>query len=376
MSRDVRSGAHGSSVFSTEFGGAVSPAVTSIVRDDHRSSAAFVSDRRYNRSMAGSVADSIARLTGLGSGQWGLFTTAQAGAHGVSRLILSRLVDRGVLERVTHGVYAFPAGEDPHRPLRAEWLALVPAMDAAERLDDPSLGVVSHASAAEIHGIGDLLADVPEFTLPGRKQSRRMVRLHRSTLRADEVTVRDGLPVTTVEKTIADLFNDGHDTSHVADAVRDAESAGNLDIEVLSRSLAPLASRANFHSGSELADHLLVVAHLDEQAWGENVVHTSMGRHLYASGALEGLRLASESLRRDMDVRLPDDLQNAFEELSRKVRGSVNMPELSELMGPEPNVASEALRRLRESVQLGEIPSAWVHVKGARPPTGGELSDG
>lgn len=326
--------------------------------------------------MAGSVADAIARLTGLGSGQWGLFTTAQAGSHGVSRLILSRLVDRGVLERVTHGVYAFPAGEDPHRPLRAEWLALAPTMDAADRLDDPSLGVVSHASAAEIHGIGDLLADIPEFTLPGRKQSRRMVRLHRSTLGPGEVTVRDGLPVTTVERTIADLFNDGQDTSHVADAVRDAASTGKLDIEALSRALDPHAARANFQSGSALSDHLLAVAHLDAQARGDNLVHASIGRHLYASGALEGLRLASESLRRDMNVRLPDDLQNAFEQLSRKVRSSVNMPELRELMGPEPNSASEAMRRLSESMQLGEVPSARESIEQLRPPASDERSDG
>jgi len=90
------------------------------------------------------VADVVARLTEIASDQWGLVTTAQAGARGVTRLVLSRLVDREVLERVVHGVYVFPAGEDRFRTIRAEWLALAPAVGSVERLDDPSLGVVSH----------------------------------------------------------------------------------------------------------------------------------------------------------------------------------------------------------------------------------------
>ncbi|GAA1995482.1 hypothetical protein GCM10009718_36850 [Isoptericola halotolerans] len=54
--------------------------------------------------VAGRVA--VARIA---AGQWGLLTTAQATAAGVSRMMLSRMAEWGELERVMHGVYATPA---------------------------------------------------------------------------------------------------------------------------------------------------------------------------------------------------------------------------------------------------------------------------
>lgn len=44
-------------------------------------------------------------------------------------------------------------------------------------------GVVSHRSAAALYRLGDLPADVHEFTLPARRQTRRVdVRPHRARL--------------------------------------------------------------------------------------------------------------------------------------------------------------------------------------------------
>lgn len=48
------------------------------------------------------VAQALAEITAY---QWGMVTTAQARKVGVSRLDLSRLAERGLLERVAHGVY-------------------------------------------------------------------------------------------------------------------------------------------------------------------------------------------------------------------------------------------------------------------------------
>ncbi|GAB7305223.1 hypothetical protein MAFF212519_31410 [Clavibacter michiganensis] len=56
--------------------------------------------------------DALPLLAELTAGQWGMVTTAQAEAVGVSRLQLSRLAQRGLLERMAHGVYR-DAGSAP-----------------------------------------------------------------------------------------------------------------------------------------------------------------------------------------------------------------------------------------------------------------------
>src|SRR5690242_13872509 len=107
--------------------------------------------------------------------QWGLVTASQAASRGVSRLMLSRLTDTGHLERLAHGVYrAAGAPSDEFEPLRAAWLSTQPSEPAEVRLrnrhDDV---VVSGASAAHLHHIGDLPADRHEFSSPRRRQSQR-----------------------------------------------------------------------------------------------------------------------------------------------------------------------------------------------------------
>ena len=105
-----------------------------------------------------------------------------AGPRGRRRLAsLTRLVDGGLLERVAHGIYRVRGTpEADHLDLRAAWLQLDPGRPAWQRLDDPEVAVVSHTSAASLYGVGDLRADVHEFTIPDRRQTRRPdVRLHR-----------------------------------------------------------------------------------------------------------------------------------------------------------------------------------------------------
>ena len=58
-----------------------------------------------------------AQVSDLASNQWGLLTTTQAEAEGVSRLQLARLADAGVIERVDRGIYGIPAAMDE----RTEW---------------------------------------------------------------------------------------------------------------------------------------------------------------------------------------------------------------------------------------------------------------
>ena len=62
-------------------------------------------------------------VAGIAAGQWGMFTTAQAAAVGVSRLEVARLVEAGLVRRVRQGVHVMPG---------------VPSGAAGRRIDQPS----------------------------------------------------------------------------------------------------------------------------------------------------------------------------------------------------------------------------------------------
>jgi predicted transcriptional regulator of viral defense system len=176
----------------------------------------------------------------LAAAQWGLVTTAQAHAVGLPRMLLSRMVASGELERVVHGVYATPSAATDHLvELRALWLSLDPVRSAEERLRERcSTGVLSHATAASLHQIGDLLDTWVEVTLPSRYQGRRdRIRAHRAMLEPADVTLVEGLPVTTAARTVADLVVDRHDRDHVATVMTDALRGGLTGIADVARAL-------------------------------------------------------------------------------------------------------------------------------------------
>jgi predicted transcriptional regulator of viral defense system len=121
----------------------------------------------------------IQKLAEIAQEQWGLITRRQAYAAGVSPATIARLAaDGSMLERHDHGVYRLVGAPLPdHVELRAAWLQLSPDLNKWERTAEH--GVVSHRSAADLYGLGDLPADWLEFTFPTRRQSRRPdIRLH------------------------------------------------------------------------------------------------------------------------------------------------------------------------------------------------------
>jgi predicted transcriptional regulator of viral defense system len=167
--------------------------------------------------------DNLLGLADLAADQAGLFSAAQAGDIGVTAKSLNQYANRGLVERVVHGIYRIAGAPYPrHEELRALWLATNPHVTAAERLRDPDV-VISHRSAARLHDLGDLDADFHEFTAAERRQTRRTaVRFHRGDLDATEVTVVDGLPVTTIVRTIDDLAAGHLDGDHLGGVIRDA----------------------------------------------------------------------------------------------------------------------------------------------------------
>ncbi|GAB3195270.1 hypothetical protein GCM10027062_01880 [Nocardioides hungaricus] len=137
------------------------------------------------------------------------------------------------------------------------------------RIKDLANGVVvAGESAADLHGIGDFRALRHEFVSPARRQSQRSaIRYRQRTLDPGDVTLADGLPVMTMERTIADLIEQG-DLSLVADALRDASSKRTFDLQRLRELLAPLAAREGFRKddGEALLNRLMEIAGIDVES--------------------------------------------------------------------------------------------------------------
>ena len=211
----------------------------------------------------------LRELAEVTESQWGMVTSAQAIARGLNHMDLARLADSGDLIRLTHGVYKDAgAPRDEHEELRAAWLSIEPKRLAWERTQErPSLATVSGETATVLHGVGDLRAMRSEFTTLKRRQTQRQdVRFRTRVLAREDVTIREGLPVTTLERTIADLVEARTQLDHIGAVMRDASRKTNLDVEQLETHLSPLAER-NGHrkgDGGALLQQLMKVARIDQ----------------------------------------------------------------------------------------------------------------
>jgi hypothetical protein len=260
----------------------------------------------------------------LAEGQWGLLTAAQARLSGVSRVQLTRLVDAGFLVRLAHGVYALRgAAGIEHLELRAAWLGLEPERMAADRLRNLADGaVVSHASAARLHQLGDLEADRYEFTLGERKQSRRSdLRLHRGALRADDVVVVAGLPVMKPERVVVDLLADHHDGDHVARVLAGAVASRSIDLKLLAPRLEPFAARFGFPAGAgeRVLDHLLELGGVADQVVADGLIEIARTHNLGLAEMLRAIGAPKAPDLSEPDLSEPDLSELDLSELVRLI---------------------------------------------------------
>ncbi len=215
------------------------------------------------------MARPLQRLFDIAEGQWGLCTRQQAQQAGVWASSLARLAEDGLLERVAHGVYRIRGAAEPdHLQLRAAWLALDPGEPAWARVGSASVALVSHASAASLYGVGDLRADVHEFTLPIRRQTRRSdVRLHRGRVPDDQRIVLKGLPTTRAGRMIADLLGDHVEPASVAQITAEVVHRVFDYPGTVAECIAPYAARFGFLRGDGVAllDHLLTLANYSDR---------------------------------------------------------------------------------------------------------------
>jgi hypothetical protein len=194
--------------------------------------------------------------------QWGLVTAAQAKEAEVDSVALARMTEAGLLIRVRRGVYQLTAAEEAlHLAEKSAWLALHPTAPAWERPKlDVNGGVVSHRSAARLHDLGELVSRRIEITVPRRRTTRDPeVMLRQRALTDEEITIVDGLPVTSIERTVIDLLDDHADASHIGQILLQAHGRGALDLDAVGPRVSRFSRRYGIkgNNGHALVDHLL-----------------------------------------------------------------------------------------------------------------------
>lgn len=154
--------------------------------------------------------------------QYGYVTTSQAREGGVSPDAVRKMAARGTLERVSRGVYRVPAFPiSPH----AEYMeaSLWPA---------GVRGVISHQSALTLRELSDVSPPAIHITVPNDFRIRRDVpahlAVHHAELRDDEVTLFEGIPCTSVARTIEDCHRAHLGPALLRQALQDAEREGFL----------------------------------------------------------------------------------------------------------------------------------------------------
>ena len=156
--------------------------------------------------------------------QWGVVTREQLMQSGLRTRGISDWVRSGRLVRLHRGIYAY--GHDRLR-VEGRWLAAVLACGPG--------AVLSHGSGAGLWEIRQSHSTYIDVTVPSRagRIRRKGIRVHRSgRLTNEEVTVRSGIPVTTVARTLLDLA-DVLDGQALRRAVTEAEYRGRFDLTSL-----------------------------------------------------------------------------------------------------------------------------------------------
>lgn len=124
----------------------------------------------------------------------GAITRSEVLALGMTETTLRRRVETGWMERASSGVYLLPW-------VRERWFGILAA--AIHKLG----AVASHESAAQLHEIRGVARGRVVVTVPVRRTNRfDGAQVHQSTdLTPDQLTVVQGLVVTTPARTVIDL---------------------------------------------------------------------------------------------------------------------------------------------------------------------------
>jgi hypothetical protein len=173
------------------------------------------------------------KLYDIAESQLGYFTAAQARAAGIHQVRLIQLHQSGDIERVSRGVYRL--ARFPVSPL-GQYMeaALWPQVRRPE-----ARAIISHVSALALHELSEVSPAKIHITLPPDLRLRRAVPpqlvLHFAPLAPDDVQVVEGVPVTTVARTIRDVNAAHLGPALVRRAIADGRRTGRLTYDEADR---------------------------------------------------------------------------------------------------------------------------------------------
>lgn len=146
------------------------------------------------------------RLARLAAAQHGVFHLAQAEALGLARRNLRYAERTGGLDAVHAKVWRMPGS--PPSDLQTIWAAVLQVGGGSLDVDpiDAATAVASHESAFVVRGILHVPFALAVTTGAGGNQHHPGIRVHRfCDLRPDMVELVDGLPTTTIPRTVVDV---------------------------------------------------------------------------------------------------------------------------------------------------------------------------
>ncbi len=157
----------------------------------------------------------------LAAAHHGYFTTSEAVAAGVPAGAVVMMARRGTLERISQGVYRL--GQYPISPLGQYFEAVLWPQRG-------TMGVLSHDSALAFHQLSDVSPSRVHITLPRSYRARRAVPaylvLHHADLAPGDTEVIEGVPVTSVARTLRDCAGLGPQV--LRQALSDARATGRI----------------------------------------------------------------------------------------------------------------------------------------------------
>lgn len=156
----------------------------------------------------------------------GLLTSKEAREAGIADSVLVRLAQRGRLERVSRGVYRIS-----HYPV--DRLAQYrEAVLWAKASGGPTSVLVSHETALLLYGISDANPAKVHITVPVtarlRRERPKWVTIHQADITPGEISEYEGIPVTSVERTIVDILQTTKRVDVARQAIADAKKKGLL----------------------------------------------------------------------------------------------------------------------------------------------------
>lgn len=266
--------------------------------------------------------DALEIIHTLTAQQWGLFATAQAKQFGITDKDLARLNNNGLISRIRSGVYI--AEGTPWSNLteiRAQWLALEPKSLAHER---DSQAVISHITATQIYGVGDLGLEHIHFTVDVPRQTRQPeVKFHVEELDQDQWQLVEGLPVTTPIKTISDLVAMNIEPDHVLDVLDDFVAAGHINVREIPAGLKPVAEYLGF-GGTSAAKLDWVIQRYPEQFTNSFLFNQAILELAYTTMSAVD---AQEDPMRRLGEQARHTLSPFLEQLSADLLGGVLAPD-------------------------------------------------